>query len=164
MQKRQSSFGLNQEGSALLITVIMMLLAIIIGFVAIKTATTGIAVSGSYKSGMQAFYTTDAVTKYVVSNATTFDMPLYAVTSTVTFTDPGLPGTSGLNGIFVPGNNLQAKVTYLSTGAPPSGTSSRYFQTNYFIVQTTVQGTNNSREVQEVTVGSTVTKACGESC
>lgn len=158
--------NLNQRGSIMMITMILLLLCTIIGFIAIKTATTGILIAGNYKSGMQAFYTADSVTKYVIANPTTFDMNLFPGGSlnSLNYTDPGLPSGSILSTIFANTSNLSSTVTYLQTGLPPSGTSSKYFQTNYFLVRTTVKGTNNIQELQDTLYASTVLKVCGQSC
>ncbi|MBI3594575.1 MAG: hypothetical protein HY200_06405, partial [Nitrospirae bacterium] len=149
MKRGMNQIELNEKGSIMMITLILLLLATIIGFVAIKTATTGMSMAGSYKTGMQAFYTADAVTKNAIANVTTFDMIQFPTTlSSITITDPGLPGTTSLSTLF-PAAQLRSTVSYLSTGAPPAGTSSRYFQTNYFLIQTSVRGTNNAQETQE---------------
>lgn len=159
--------SLNQAGSIMMITLILLLLSTIIGFIAIKTATTGISISGNYKSGMQAFYTTDSVTKYVIANPSTFDMNLYpgGTLNSLNFADPGFNSVSSvINAIFPTSSTLSSTVTYLQTGLPPSGTSSKYFQTNYFLVKTSVKGTNNTQEVQDTIYASTVPKMCGQSC
>jgi len=160
------SLGLSERGAIMMVTLIMIVLAMIIGFIAVKSATTGISIAGNYKTGMQAFYTADSLTKYVIANPTSFDITSYpGPLSSVGIADPGLPGTSVLSTLFpATSNNLNSTVTYLQTGMPPAGTSSRYFQTNYFFVQTTVNGTNNAQEVQQVVYASTVPKVCGQSC
>jgi hypothetical protein len=158
---------LNQAGSIMMITLILLLLSTVIGFIAIKTATTGMSIAGNYKSGMQAFYTTDSVTKYVIANPTTFDMNLYpgGTLTALNFSDPGFNSVSSvINAIFPTSSTLSSTVTYLQTGLPPAGTSSKYFQTNYFLVKTAVKGTNNTQEVQDTIYASTVPKMCGQSC
>jgi hypothetical protein len=168
MKNRKLKIALGEEGSILMITLIMILLATIIGFIAIKTATTGISIAGNYKSGMQAFYTADSVNKYVVTEPTSFDLNRYNINTplpAVAITDPGLPGTSILSSIFpAVTSNMNSSVTYLSTGLPPAGTSSKYFQTNYFLIKTNVKGTNKSQDALETLYASTVPKVCGQSC
>jgi type IV pilus assembly PilX-like protein len=157
---------LTQRGSIMMITLIMILLATIIGFIAIKTSTTGISMAGNYRTGMQAFYTADSVSKYVIANPTSFNITNFPSSlSNLSITDPGLPSSSPLSSLFPSSaTHLSSTVTYLQTGLPPAGTSSRYFQTNYFNVQTTVLGTNNAQETQQVLYASTVPKVCGQSC
>jgi Tfp pilus assembly protein PilX len=164
--KKERAFVLkNQRGTIMMVTLILILLATVIGFIAIKTATTGISMAGNYKSGMQAFYTADSVTKYVLANPSTFNMTNYPSSlSTQNYTDPGLPGTTVVSALFPAlSSNLNSTVTYLQTGIPPSGTGSK-FQANYFIVKTTVKGTNNAQEIQESYYALIVPKMCGQSC
>jgi hypothetical protein len=162
----KSSCRLTEKGSILMVTLMMILLATIVGFIGLKTATTGISLAGNYKSGMQAFYTADSLTKYVIANPISFNMTSYLVPlASQGIPDPGLPGSSILATIFpATTSNLNSTVTYLQTGIPPAGTSSRYFQTNYFVLNTTVKGTNNAQEVHEILYASTVPKVCGQSC
>lgn len=160
------SCRLNEKGSIMMITLILILLATIIGFIAIKTATTAISMAGNYKSGMQAFYTADSLTQYVIANPNSFNTPSYpGPLSSLPFVGPALPGASGLSTIFPSlSSNMNSTVTYLQTGLPPAKNSAKYFQTDYFLVQTTVKGTNNAQEVQQVIYANTVLKMCGQSC
>jgi hypothetical protein len=154
-----------EKGSILMITLIMLLVATMIGMMAITTSTTGISMMGNYKTASQTFYTTDSATKWALTNPSTFAMNLYAAPlSTQTFTDPGIPGWQTLGGFYANASG-RARVTYLSTGAPPAGTSARYFQTNYFMIQTTGNGgANNAQDTHQIYFASTVAKDCGQSC
>jgi len=126
---------LNEQGFILTLTLILLLIATVIGITAVTTSKTDVAMSGNFKLALQTFYTTDSVAQYVVSNPTTFNMTSYAAPlANVTFNDPSLTGSSN--------------VTYLSTALPPPGTSARFFSTNYFVISTTGNGPINAQETQ----------------
>jgi hypothetical protein len=151
-----------------MITLIMLLVATMIGMMAITTSTTGISMMGNFKTASQTFYTTDSVTKWALTDPSTFAMNFYpapfSTRSTGPLIDPGIPGWQTLGGFYANARG-QATVTYLSTGKPPGDTSARYFQTNYFMVQTTGNGgANNAQDTHQIYFASTVAKSCGQSC
>jgi hypothetical protein len=136
---------LNEEGFILVITIIMLLIATIIGITAVTTSKTEVSISGNYKLGMQTFYTADSVTQYVLTNPTTFNMTNYAAPlAQVTFNDPSLTGS--------------ANVTFLSTALPPPGTSAKFFSSNYFVISTTGNGPLHAQETQILHWGEIVPK------
>lgn len=128
---------LNEQGFILTLTLIMLLVATVIGITAVTTSKTDVAMSGNFKLTLQAFYTADSVTQYVLTNPTTFNMTSYATPlAAVTFNDPSLTGS--------------AAVTFLSAALPPPGTSARFFSANYFVISATGNGPINAQETQIV--------------
>jgi hypothetical protein len=126
-----------EQGYILIITLVMLLMASVIGIMAVTTSTTEVAMSGNFKTGLQTFYTTDAVAQYVLSEPTTFDMTRYAAPlATVNVADPTIAGS--------------ANVTYLASGLPPPGTSAKFFSTNYFVISATSNGPANAQDTQVV--------------
>lgn len=132
---KKCTVQLNEQGFILTLTLILLLIATVIGITAVTTSKTDVAMSGNFKLALQTFYTTDSVAQYVVSNPTTFNMTSYAAPlATVTFNDPSLTGS--------------ANVTFLSSALPPPGTSARFFSSNYFVISTTGTGPINAQETQ----------------
>ena len=136
---KRFSMPLTEQGFILTLTLILLLIATVIGITAVTTSKTDVGMSGNFKLALQAFYTTDSVTQYVLTNPTTFDMTNYAAPLAVfTIADNSLP--TGFTG--------NANVTFLSTALPPPGTSSKYFSSNYFVITTTATGPANSQNTQ----------------
>jgi hypothetical protein len=149
-----------EKGSILMITLIMLLVATMIGMMAITTSTTGISMMGNYKTASQTFYTTDSTTKWVLTNPTTFAMNNYpAPLSTQPLIDTSIStGWRSLGGFYANAAG-QATVTYLSTGPPTDGSSAEKYKTNYFLVQTTGNGgANNAQDTHQAYYASTVQK------
>ena len=124
----------SEQGSTLAITMIMLLIATLIGVTAVNTSTTEVSMSGNYKSAKQTYYLTDSMMQYTLQWPSTFVMTSYAAPlQTQTVTDASLPT----------GNSV---VTFLASGNPPPGFSAKTQGANYFTIRSTATGANNAQD------------------
>lgn len=127
----------EEQGFIMILTIVLLLVATIVGITAVTTSKTEVSVAGNNKVGLQTFYTADSVSQYVLTNPATFNMTSYAAPlATATFNDPSLTGS--------------AAVTFLTTALPPPGTSAKFFSTNYFVISTTGNGPIHAQETQVI--------------
>ncbi len=72
MKCKERSFSPKQDGIALVITLLIMLVASVIGFAAMTTTDIEVRISGNNHWGNQAFYAADGAVEVALSDGTNF--------------------------------------------------------------------------------------------
>lgn len=152
----------NQKGSALLVTLAMLVILSIIGLMSLTTSNLEMSISGNYHTLRKAFYAADRAVNYTGANS-----DIYEASGTVdlgadaTHRDNILIDDSGLD------PNRTSRATFLMSGPPPvgkdgTGSDASLFDARYFLVEVNsafpVNANNPSRAALEVQVARIVPK------
>jgi len=126
----------NEDGMALVITLILLFLMAMLGTTLFSVSTTEIKISRNNKFRTEAFYAAERGNEYAHS-----DPNIYATIGTGSVNIP-LTGVSLQSGL----STASGTVSYLTTGNPPrgSGVDISDFKANYFLVEITGTGPGNS--------------------
>ncbi len=131
----------NQRGTALLFSLIMLVIMSMIGILSLSLSDTEIDISGNYLTARDAFYAADRAATYVGADT---DMFTLNSTEVLDLTDVNQPhvaniqvGNSGLD------PNNPSRATGLGVGPPPAafkpgeGSDAGLFQAHYLLVEVT---------------------------
>jgi type IV pilus assembly protein PilX len=151
----------NQEGTALILALVMLVVLSILGAMSLSTTDTEIDISSNYRNSKEAFFAAERAIEYASTNG---DIYTSIGTGSVNLNNTGTyasdvsegsgPKTSGLD------TNAANQVTYLSTGPlpPGTGTDPTYFESRYYLINATGKGPRNSSTRIEAQVARVVPK------
>lgn len=158
----------NQQGTALVLALVMLTLMSILGALALSTSTTELGISGNLKASQEAFYATERAVEYAMTNETIFDRPITDFPVSLTNNDPDVDTAHETNVAVVEGGTRRSglrdgasnEVDYLGSGSlpPGSGSDPTYFQSRFYIITVTGEGPNNSSARVEAQVARIVPK------
>jgi Tfp pilus assembly protein PilX len=170
----------NENGVALVLVLIMLLLLSILGATMLASSTSELKITGNYRNGEVSFYTAEAAVSFALTYSQIYTTLFGATTvwpaanggvvlDPNTFAATGPPNTNNpnYNNITIPGttNTADVKVEFLSSGKLPPGTGSQEdsglspgsgFKANNFAVSVIAYGPNNSQAQVESQVAKIV--------
>jgi hypothetical protein len=133
MIRKTTNILTNENGAALVIALLMMIMLTLVGLGSIFTSTFEVKLSGNKRASTNAFYAADSGIQVIVANLDNFNLPgKYVDDKYDPFTDP------------VNHNLTQAEVviTHISDqhGSPRgSGFSATHFEFVYYVIDSTGQ-------------------------
>lgn len=159
----------NEQGAALLIVLVMLMLLTILSATLFTSSTTEVRIAGNYRNSLETFSAADAAAEFALTYSGIYTSIFGSTTSWPSTGSPGMildedfkPTTDPspdpqYNQITIPGtNNVKAliKVELVKTGPPPVGQgyqedagqgSGGGFKSNIFAVSVIANGPNNAR-------------------
>lgn len=138
----------NEDGVALILVMVMLVMLTFIGLAALSTSSTELFLSANYRRGREAFQLAEGMAEEALVDNTNFIVPAGGpgttsalAAGTVTDTDPSNNQTVTARGT----------VTYTSTGPAPAGSGmGTKVKANYFIVDTNGTGSLGAVSNQEL--------------
>jgi len=128
MIRKTTNILTNENGAALVIALMMMIMLTLIGLGSIFTSTFEVKLSGNKRGSTNAFYAADSGIQVIMANIENFSIPgKYVDNQYDPFTDPANPNPT----------NARVVNTYISDqyGSPRgSGFSATHFEYLYFMI------------------------------
>lgn len=147
----------NERGVALVLALWMLVILGLVGTMLLAGSNVEMRLAANDRNAQTALFTADAAIQYAKS-----DPAIYTTigSGTGAFPAGATAGTYTLNNVAVGTNRAQnVNVTYLTLGPPPVGSGlPATYQAQYFSVQATGVGPNNSQVVIESQVGRIIPK------
>jgi Tfp pilus assembly protein PilX len=141
----------NEDGVALILVMVMLVMLTFIGLAALSTSSTELFLSANYRRSREAFQAADGMMESALIDGANFIPPAGGPGTTSNLVNATLTNTNSSNNTVV---TATGHVTYTGTGAAPagSGTSAKMngFKANYFIVDTKGTGSFNATSRQEL--------------
>jgi Tfp pilus assembly protein PilX len=156
----------NEQGVALILVLIMLVLLSILGFTVLATSTSELKIVGNNKSMETAFFAADSAVDYAYTNSNIYNFLIPGTNNTWPASNSGKvlnpDGTAtatdspdkNYNQITIGGNKALVKVDYVETGALPAGMGTEVdagigsgggFKANYYSVSVKGSGPNNAQ-------------------
>ncbi|MDD5433903.1 MAG: pilus assembly PilX N-terminal domain-containing protein [Nitrospira sp.] len=145
----------NQNGTALVISMIFLALLTTIGIYALFNSTTELTSSARYKSDKEAFYAAEGAIEYIKGDG------YYFVTKTTLNFPDSAHTTVAARDLSANGTNVTGTITYVTSGNPPPGYgfSAKDTQSNYFVIEATGTTQTGAQSVQEESVAKILPKS-----
>jgi hypothetical protein len=156
-QNLNSPFS-NEKGTALVITMFILVLISIMGVFSLSTTSTDLKITGNVRRANEAFYAAERGVEYASGNATiytTIGENDYCINLTGCTTDMATTDLAESN------SDATASVSFLHDGPPPvgSGTDATVFKANYFLIGVTGSGPMSSQKVIDTEIAKIVPKS-----
>jgi hypothetical protein len=159
----------NEQGVALILVLVMLLLLSVLGFTVLSTSTSELKIAGNYKAMQAAFFTADSAVNYAYTCSKIYSSIIPGTKDSWPDTSSGEVGKvlnpdgtptadnspdSNYNQIPIGENTALVRVDYAETGPLPVGMGSEVdagigsgggFKANYYSVSVKGSGPNNSR-------------------
>jgi Tfp pilus assembly protein PilX len=148
----------NERGIALVLSLWMLVILGMVGAIMLASSTVELRIAANDRHSQTALYTADAAIEFAKANP--------AIYTTIGDGTGGTPaGTVANASVTVGGHEAQnVTVTFLASGPPPPAGDSevafdaKLFKTNYFAVEATGVGPNNTQALIEAQIGKVVLK------
>lgn len=144
----------NERGAALVLSLWMLVILGLLGAMLLAASNVEIRLAANDRYSQTALYIADSAVQYGRSDPT-----IYTTIGSGTGGTPA--GTVNTASLTIGAHTAEnVRVTYLTVGSPPlgSGIPANLFQAQYFSVQATGVGPNNSRVLLESQIGRIVPK------
>ncbi len=150
----------NEKGTALVLTMFVLVLISIMGVFSLSTTSTDLRITGNVKRANEAFYAAERGVEYASANSiiyTTIGENDYCVNLVGCTTDVVTTDLEDADG----SSDAAVSVSFLYDGPPPvgSGTDATIFKANYFLIGSTGTGTMSSQKVIDTQVAKIVPKS-----
>jgi Tfp pilus assembly protein PilX len=148
----------NEQGAALILAMVILVMLTFIGLAALSTSSTELFLSGNYRQSREAFQMADGLTEAALKDTDNFIPPTGGVGGVTALTAGTLSDTD-------PSNNSTATatgtITYVTTGAAQAGSGMTVVmgssvKANYFIVDTTGEGSLGHQSQQQLVMSEIV--------
>ncbi len=136
--------GAGEDGAALLIAMIFLVLMSFIGVAAIWTSSSESGMSGAYRTSEIAFSQAQGALADTMQDDQNLALTNFAVSNTMNLPRAGVNWAA--NGI-----NATGQITFARTGPPPAGEgfSESMANGNYYVIETTGTGPDGSVSTQD---------------
>jgi Tfp pilus assembly protein PilX len=145
----------NEQGIALILVLVMLVLLSILGFTVLTTSTSELRIVGNNKSMENAFFAADSAIDYAYTNSDIYNFLIPGVNNTWPAAHTGSSSDdNNYNEVTIGGNKAMVKVDYVETGALPAGMGTEVdagigsgggFKANYYSVSVKGSGPNNAQ-------------------
>jgi hypothetical protein len=144
----------NERGIALVLALWMLVILGLLGSIILASSTVELRLAANDRNAQTALYAADSAIQYLKSDPTIY--------TTIGDGTGGTPaGTVNFATVPIGANTAQSvSATYLAVGPPPEGSGypANNFQAQYFVMQATGVGPNNSQVLLESQVGRIIPK------
>jgi Tfp pilus assembly protein PilX len=138
----------NEDGVALILVMVMLVMLTFIGLAALSTSSTELFLSANYRRAREAFQLAEGITEEALIDNTNFIVPAGGPGTVSTLAAGTLTDTDPSNHQTV---SAQGTVTYTATGPAPAGSGmGTKVKSNYFIVDTKGTGSLGAVSNQEL--------------
>ncbi len=129
----------NERGVALVLALVMLFLMSLLGSLIFTTSTTEVQISRNYRSSQSAFYAAERGVQYAYGDSNIYSSIIPGTTNSVNVPVGGVS-------LQVGSSNVAGTVQYVGNGNPPrgSGVDVTQYQANYYVIDVTGTGGNNS--------------------
>lgn len=150
----------NERGVALILVLVMLLLLTIMGATLMTSATTDLQIAGNYRNSQEVFYVSDAAMEYVKTGNLPGGQNLYDKVGI----GAGLQQTYSST-ITIGTRTARYSVEYVGCGPPPLGKGyGDDTQTNFYTIETSGVGTDNTMAETESGIARVVHKTSDYEC
>lgn len=135
----------NQNGTALVVAMIFLVLLTTVGIYAIFISSTELTTAARYKSDKEAFYAAEGAIEYVKG-----DGYYFTTTGIMTFPDSNHPSPAARS-LQAEGTDATGTITYITSGNPPPGYgfSAKTQKARYFVIEATGTSKSGIQSIQE---------------
>ncbi len=154
--KREISIIMRrQDGTALIVAMIFLVLLTTIGIYTIFTSYTELTTAAKYKSNKEAFYAAEGAIEYIKG-----DGYYFTTTGTLAFPDSNHPSLSARS-LQAEGTNATGTITYITSGNPPPGYgfSAKSQKARYFVIKATGTSKDGTTDTQKEVVAKILPKS-----